>query len=396
MTRKALNFLYIFFGLLLVSHYFDYSSWDTTKGPLLIQIYVLFTYTYVVLKLNTINKYYDNNYKIVIWMLTSGVLTIASSTVAGIGTFSMQRGLLLIISMIPIFFFLKARKIEKREIINAFTVYLIITFTIQIYQQINFSNPLFGLQWTDNGETFTGYQRNDLFRFSIGISTLGEFCLCYYWSKLCKKASLWFVLLFIVASVSVYLYLTRQYMIAVLLTVFLSLFFVKDKKVKKWGFLGITVLTTVLFMNYDLIFKNIVALSDTDSYSTDIRKVAYSFILSHVFDNPIMWLTGHGHTYQEASWTNKGLYTADIGFVGQMYLQGLLWVIIYFYTIYVLLWKKKDKLPLYLKLFTFCTFIHSPMVFPYSALASSFVWMVFLYLCSLEEKKIHNEKQHKN
>lgn len=396
MIRKTLNFLYIFLGLLLVSHYFRYTFWDKTSGPILIQIYTAFTYLYVIFKFNRVKKCYDSNYKIVIWMLISGMLTFGTSMAANLGTSAMQRDLVLVVSMVPVFFFLKARKIAKEEIIRAFSVYLIITFVIQVYQQINFSNPLFGLQWTDNGEAFTGYQRNDLFRFSIGIATLGEFCLCYYWSKICERFSIWYIIFFIISSVSVYLYLTRQYMVATLLTVFLSLFFVKDRKVRRWGFLGIIAFATVLYIYYDLIFKNLIEFSETETYSTDIRKVAYGYILSHVFDNPIMWFTGHGHTFQEVSWTNKGLYTSDIGFVGQMYLQGVLWVIIYFYTLYKLLWKKKNKLPLYLKLFMFCTLVHSPMVFPYSALASSFVWMVFLYLCSLEEKNFYYERQYKN
>lgn len=392
MTRKILNIIYLFMGLLLVSHYFRYSLWDTTSGPKLIQIYMAFTYIYIFLKINILKKSYDSNYKIVIWLLLSGTVTILVSLVSDLGFIKSQRDIMLVLSAIPIYFFLKARRVSKKEIIGTFSVYLIITVIIQIYQQINFSNPLFGLAWTDNGEAFTAYQRNDLFRFNIGIAILGEFCLCYFWSRVCEHRSFFLISLFIVSAISVYLYLTRQYMVATLLSILISLFMIKDKKIRRWGFVGVLTFSIILVVNYDIFFKGIVEYSKSNTYSTDIRKVAYSFILYHVFDNPIMWLTGHGHTYDEILWTKKGLYTSDIGFVGQMYLMGIVWVIVYFYTVYKFIWKKRKRTPLYLKLFFFCTFVHSPMVFPYPNLPSSFVWMICLYLCSLEEKKINYER----
>lgn len=395
MLRKILNFIYIFLGLLLVSHYFRYSLWDTTSGPKLILVYIVFTYLYVIFKINIVRKSYDSNYKIVIWLLLSGSVTVLVSLASNLGSVDSQRDIVLVLSVIPVYFFLKARNISQKEIINAFTIYLLITVIIQVYQQINFSNPLFGLEWTDNGEAFTGYQRNDLFRFNIGIAVLGEFCLFYFWSRICEHRSLFSISFFIISAVSVYLYLTRQYMVASLLSVLISLFMIKDKKIKRWGFIGILMFSAVLVINYDIFFKELIEYSESDTYSTDIRKVAFGFIFSHVFDNPIMWLTGHGHTYDEILWTRKGLYTSDVGFVGQMYIMGIVWVIVYFYTVYKFIWKKRKELPLYLKLFVFCTLVHSPMVFPYSDLSSSFIWMVFLYLCSLEEKKIYYEKQHK-
>ena len=56
----------IIFRVFLVSHYFRYSLWDTTSCPKLIQVYIVFTYLYVIFKINIVRKSYDSNYKIVI------------------------------------------------------------------------------------------------------------------------------------------------------------------------------------------------------------------------------------------------------------------------------------------------------------------------------------------
>lgn len=336
----------------------------------------------------------DKYNQFIICLLISGTLTMITYMITGAGTFSMQRDILLIVSVIPVFIFLRLRKVSSNEIISAFTAYLVLTLIIQIYQQIFISNPLFGLLYTTEGNVMSA-ERNDLYRFRIGIATLGEFCLCYYWSRICEKINAWAIVFFVASSVSVYLYLTRQYMVASLLTIFLSIFFIKDERVKRYSFFFIIVFSIILALNYNLFFKNLVEFTGTETYSTDIREVAYGFFFSHVFDNPIAWFTGHGHTFDEIRWTRRGLYASDIGFVGQMYLQGVMWVLIYFYTLYKVLWRGRKRYPLYIKLFMFCTLIHSPMVFPYSALSTMYIWMIFLYLCSIEDRFLIYERRSK-
>lgn len=390
MKKNLFNTLYILVGLLFVSHYFNYSDWSSTRGPLLIQFYTAFTLVYVLFKFIYLSHRKRPNDKIVLWLIVSCTLTLITCFTTNRSMFQSQRDFLLILSMLPTYFFLKARRVSKQEIIYASTIFIIVTFLIQVYQKLNFTHPLFGyVDMNEYGESIfrADDQRNNLFRFNIGISVLGEFCLCYYWNKVIDKYSFKKLILFAISAISVYLYLTRQLMVASLVTVLFSFIFIKDKKMRRWGFVGVLVFAAILLINYDLIFKDLVELSSTETYSTDIRKVAYSFIFSQVFNDPFLWLVGHGHTLEEIGWTNKGLYCSDIGFVGQMYLQGVLWVIIYFYTLYKFLWRQRRKLPLYLKLYFFCTMIHSPMIFPYSNLPQTFVWMIALYLCTLEEDK---------
>lgn len=73
----------------------------------------------------------------------------------------------------------------------------------------------------------------------------------------------------------------------------------------------------------------------------------------------------------------------DIGIIGEMYHYGFLWVLMYGYMLYLILWKYRKLLPIYIKMYVFGTSVNSLFIFPYRMGMEFMIWSSVLYIASL-------------
>ena len=82
-----------------------------------------------------------------------------------------------------------------------------------------------------------------------------------------------------------------------------------------------------------------------------------------------------------------GFYTSDIGFVGQIYQKGVIYVLATYWMFYKLFFRFKMKTPLYIKMMVlFCTPM-TPMIFPNNSPLSSIFWVIMIYIADLHVNK---------
>ena len=299
------------------------------------------------------------------------------------------------------FYIFQARRVKEEELVGVLTFVGLIAFFIQMWQQMNPDSALFGV-YNPNSKLFFSTNelaevRNDLYRYRIGTAFITIFCLYYYWGTVRRKFSLANVVLFAVFSVSIYLYLTRQILFASTITILLSFLFERRLTLKVWGLVLALVLGILLYTYSNVLFGELINLTREEVNSTNIRYIGYAFFWEKIVSNPILFFIGHGIINEIGVWQEKYyLFTSDIGLVGEWFLYGFLWVALYFYTLYLILFKYAKKIPMYIKLFVFGTSINSMFIFPYRSPYEYFIWVTILYVSSIyidkSEKKyvFHN------
>jgi hypothetical protein len=110
--------------------------------------------------------------------------------------------------------------------------------------------------------------------------------------------------------------------------------------------------------------------------------------LSESVANPICFFFGNGLSDGVSSYgiylsrlQKFGLYTADIGFVGQGFEYGYIFVTLYYVMLAYIFFRYRKDVSLYLFLFMFVMFCCSIMLLPIGKMA---IWAVILYLCDLD------------
>lgn len=276
---------------------------------------------------------------------------------------------------------------KEEYFVISFIIIGSITFIIQLLQLFGGMDVLFdSVRNTD----IEGGARNGIYRYGVGSSFIQLFCLYYFWEKSSKKVISLYFLIFTLFALSVYLYLIRQIMISSIITIALSLLFLTERRNSKTkiGIL-ISIIVFLLLVNYywEALFANIIKDTRADTYSLDIRFKAWTFFLHKSMDNPMMFLLGHGESLMEDMWRNIGLYASDIGFIGELYHYGLIWVLAYFYMVYQIVYRYRREVPLYIKLYMIGTMINSSMIFPYHRFPTAFIWCSIYYIANLHIRK---------
>lgn len=281
--------------------------------------------------------------------------------------------------------------ITEREIIKLFTLWGLIILGIQLFQQFYPANAVFGIYNSDLKDIFPeeiAEVRNDMYRFRLGTNLLTLICLYYYWDKFRTEFKLSYLILFIAFLTSTYLYLTRQLIFATLLALGSSAFFIKGVKFKIGVLILICILVIIGYQYIDFLFQDLLNQTVEDANSSNIRLIAFGFFWEKIQENILTFIGGNGHPSILFIWQEQlKLFPSDIGIVGAMFYHGVLWVALYFYTVFCMLKKYASFLPLYIKLFIFGTFINSIFIFPYSNSFSYLIWCSMLYIASVYIKK---------
>jgi hypothetical protein len=278
-------------------------------------------------------------------------------------------------------YFLAKNKVTERQCLWLLVVFGSISFILQVYQLMHLDNCIFGFNTEGGSGT-----RNDIARLFIGSPLYAMFLVYFSWTNVIRCNGLKKIISiigFVAFLISIYLYLTRQCIVAVCITIIASIFMQKNNRMKMVTLLLCCVLFIFLYNYSEKLFGDFIYMTQNDTYSTDIRKKAYPFFISRIFSDPIRLFVGHGHIEEISKiGVAKGLWADDIGIIGDMYYYGVLWGIAYFWML-TRTWKNRKFLPLYLKMYVFSTLIHSPMISAYANGLMAFLWTIVVYISML-------------
>ena len=371
--------------VLFSTNFFNYAGWDQTYAGWCSYFIYVFLICYVYFHRDKISAVFTS-FKKELWVLILLPLlgTVIRSLLSS-GSFINERQYILPLSVFLFYYIYNIYRIEEQDICNIFTAIALCAFGIQIVQLLYPQSAVFGIY--DEGIRQSRHVmveiRNGIYRFRLETYFFTLFCLYYYWNRLLAKLTLRNIALFSVFLASTYLYLTRQIMIAVVITLMCSYLFIKNTKARVVSIMLIGILSLVLLQYSSELFKELFNRTKTELVSMNVRVISTGFYWEKICENPITFLFGNGHPTLLSKWAKKGLFPSDIGLIGEMFYYGILWIILYLYTVYLILVKYGKRLPLYIKLFVFGTFTNSIMIFPYRNDAEYFVWTTILYLASL-------------
>lgn len=289
-----------------------------------------------------------------------------------------------------VYYILHRFEVKEQTIIHFFIFFGLVGLGIQIFEQIFPSKAIFGvLDPNAEGQNGTiAYVRNNFFRLNIKTSMISLVAMFFCWQRLIEAFSIKKLVLFSAFCVSVYLYLTRQVMIASAGVIACSLFFIKVGKQKVFAIVFVIATCLFLYGYWDTIFGGLVSEYQKNTYSTDVRLEFFVFLLPRILEDPLGLIVGHGHLSIEYLWSLKyGYFLSDLGFLGETWYLGIVWIVPYFMFMYKIIYKKRKFLPLYIKLYMWCFFAMCVMIFPYRYMHEMLVWSCLLYISSLHLKK---------
>lgn len=373
---SILSFVFIILSLLLYTHYFNFILWKETNGPKFIWLFITACIILLLFVAKRIEWKDINNERIFLLFLIPLIAEIVKYIFSPQTIETARISVLMSIATLQ-YYLLKGLKVTEKQIMYAFSIFGLITLALQIYQQLPNVIPMFGI--IANDESYIGAARNDLYRFYVGCYFIAVICSYYWWTVFLKKKTIFSLLLFICFISSIYIYLIRQLMVVSMITLVLTIYFIKDTKVKRNIYIILFLIGILLVSFYDALFSEMVEDYTTDTWTTDIRFKCIDFVLVQIFDNPIQALIGHGHDIIEQKWMRMHYFLSDIGFIGESYYYGLSWLLLFVSTFYSYVFKYKS-IPLYIKLYMIATMIDSLFIFPYRTNDEMFIWICLLYI----------------
>ena len=250
-----------------------------------------------------------------------------------------------------LYYYCFAYKVSIRSIVKIFSVFTIIVFAIQIYDQFLSSPPfLFGGK---EGE-FGWVKRGLVYRISILIN-ISTFVLFYYFEKLVKGVDKYTSVMFVVIGLMLtYFSCTRQVIIATIVSL-LYMSFVNLKHKRTLVILGGIVAFLIVYGDY--LFESLLELSSRQAEDGSLgdRNNSYAFYWDKIINDPMIFILGSGNAYGGAyertmlNWTSiKEYIIVDIGHIGHFFLYGIGYIIVFFYLQYKLLIKCRKYLPHYI------------------------------------------------
>lgn len=286
------------------------------------------------------------------------------------------------IASFSLYYIMRKLKVDITTIMTTLIIFGLLTFILQIYQQFYPESILFaGNENLDEPEKLI---RNGIYRLDVGSVSVALVCMYYYWGKLLTEKFHWYnITMLSIFITSVYFYLTRQIIVATLLTIGISLFLHRSNRNIR-SIILIVILSSVLLVFYfEELFGELIELTQDNTHSQDIRFEFIGVILSASIQNPLQFLFGHGgYTTIEKVWADKEYFVSDVGFFGTMWQYGFIYLLVYFYTFYLFAYKYGKQIPLFIRLYLIGTSINSMFIFPYRNALENYVWVMMLYVIS--------------
>lgn len=390
-------FCLLFAFLIVVTNCFAYKNWNV-KTYIFLPFYAIFILVILLHQKKMQAKQSERNFSnLVIAMMVVPFLCFVSYLYNGDmewtshpTTFISMCGSMTLM----LYFFLHALRVNERTIIAVIVTAAFCILFLQVFQQLSPSHAMFGVKrdFTDESETLSVTDfieiRNGLYRYRISGILFTIMAMCYAWQQVLKKRSFKNVVFFLAFASSMYLFLTRQYMIASVGMCVFSVFLVgKSSFASKLKFLiPIALLLFVLYMFSDALFGSLLedTQKQTDNAEDDIRSLAFAYYLNEINSNTLTMLIGAGSNSSAAAYGSLyHFYWVDIGLVGQWFACGIGAILTYVVFLYKLFLKRSYDVAPWVRFMAFVTFITSFLIYPYRSPDEFMAWSMALYVVDL-------------
>lgn len=389
-------YLFLILGLiLLLTSGLTYTYWDPSLGGRIEKLVSLLLFAYFLYILPNIEKY--RYYKIVLLLTFLPFVSIVNSySIYG------QPPLDSIVATSSnfiwlIYFPLKRFRVRESTILYSLLITAIAILLIQVVQQFTYPKAVFGVVSEELMNEKGGYNnemaemRNGLWRFRMhqnGFFTAPIIFAILIWLK--RKIRMSMIVLITVLLVSIYLSLTRQVIFSVVMTIFLSFFIVKEKGHFRSFVIGASLIIFLIFF-YNELFSDMSQKTQAEVREQNIRLLAATYFIEDFSKTLYTFLFGYGNAagagafnnYTDILMSEYGFFISDVGFIGKIWQYGIIYVFVCYYLLYILFFKYKRQIPLYVRLFVMFTVFMSPMIFPFYRNTNCFVWAMLLYVCEL-------------
>ena len=295
------------------------------------------------------------------------------------------------------YFMLHNYQVEERTILKAIFIIALAIVAIQLFQQFSYPNCWFGIYNEEKQAIMNelAEQRNGLWRFRMHINGFYTCPILFAaWIWLQKKFDYHTLIVCCLLMVSVYLTLTRQVMVACIFAIFMSSF-IGEQKSKKGALLLGLLFIVGLYEYFDVLFSSLSEQTQEDATEDNIRLLSVTYFWDESLKSPLTFIFGYGNPHADSAYgdlislmsKDYGLYTSDVGFVGQIYEKGLLYVIVTYYLLYKVYFQYKKQTPIYVKMMVLFCVPMTPMIFPTISSIGSFVWILLMYIVDLHVNK---------
>lgn len=396
-TKQRIAFILLLVYVVLVTSGFENIYWNSTYGGWFRNIVSFGLLGYLVCSHpNSCQYHFRPLVLLLIWIPFISIFNSWS-----IYSQSPSRSFLLMTSQSTwiIYFLLHKYRVQEQTILKVLLYIALFLVAIQIIQQFTYPNAPFGTV-TDpdmlyKGSLETAEKRNGIWRFRMhqnGYYTTPILFALWIWAR--KKLNPKLVMFIALLLISIYLTLTRQVLFACILTIFCSMF-MGQKKINVTALLMGLLLIGGLYIYYDTLFSSLAEKTQDESTDDNIRLLAASMLWGESLKSPFTFLFGYGlpdsssayglHMYKLNSFL--GVFTTDVGFIGQIFERGFIYVCVCYYMFYKLFFKLKKQIPTYIRMFVMFTSVMSIMIFPCITPAQTIVWVMLLYICDLHINK---------
>lgn len=389
--------LLLFVFVLLSTNAFNFIYWNVSyAGWVKNSIFYGLMFYLIMAKSKRENCHF---YKEILFLIILPFLSIINSSIEYSQPINRSFTVLLSQFVWVIYFLLHRYKVQENSILKVLFYLSICIFLIQVVQQFTYPVAPFGTMSEDamveKGMSEAAEQRNGLWRFRVHQNAFYTAPLLFFiWCRLRQKFSAKMIVWIAILLASVYLTLTRQVMVACILAILLSMIMGKKKINLKLLFVSL-LLFAGLYAYYDVLFSSLAEQTQNDVDDDNVRLLAASVLWGESIKSPLVFLFGYGLPDGTSAYaihmfklrTFFGIYTSDVGVVGQIFERGFLYVFLCYYVLYKVFFKLKNIIPLYIRMFVIFTGVMSVMIFPCMTPAQNIVWVMLLYVCDLHINK---------
>lgn len=394
---QRISFVAIILFIVLATSGFSNINWNPTYGGWVNNILYYGFAVYLIVGRKERPK--CNFYKEVLLLTFIPFLSIFNSW--SIYSQSPSRSFVLLLGQFTwvIYFLLHKYKVEEQTILKALFYVALFLVAIQIIQQFTYPNAPFGTMsentMIESRAVEAAEQRNGLWRFRMhqnGYYTAPILFAMWIWIR--KKTTPKLAMFVFLFMVSIYLTLTRQVMFACILTIFCSVF-MGQKKINFTALIFGLIFIAGLYIYYDVLFSSLAEKTQDESTDDNVRLLSASVLWNDSLKTPFTFLFGYGLPDSNSEYgiyifklrNFWGIYASDVGFIGQIFERGFIYVCICYYMFAKLFFKLKKSIPTYIRMFVMFAGVMSVMIFPCISPAQTIVWVMLLYVCDLHINK---------
>lgn len=297
------------------------------------------------------------------------------------------------------YFILHYLMVPEGLLIKSLTVIGLMVLLIQIYQNLHPEQALFSMYTEEmrqemglSADYVTG-MRNGIYRFLPISQHFPLFLFCYYLSKFFTKYKFVYLLLTCAFAASIYLTLTRMFMICGgICFVFMYLSIDKGKMSNVSKILTIILICILMFFYWGVLFSDLFSSTESDiDYSSKVRMECYPFLLGQSVSNPLLFIIGHGYPDILWQWGGKlGYWYNDIGVFGQIFPYGIIWFVVYIRMVYWVLIKQRKRIPVYIRSYIFGLFCICMVMTTYATLDTVLLFCILMYISDLYINRENN------